>query len=101
MLVSWIDAAAFWLRDNQICPSAVMASDFVTALLVHGDVDFVPLDRFPYDCSAFCLRREGSGRPATDGRRAVLATGRLREPVPLRRPTGRRSPAHIAFGWRD
>jgi hypothetical protein len=35
------------------------------------------------------LRRDSSGRPAVDGWRAVLATGRLREPVPLPRPIAR------------
>jgi len=75
------------------------ANDFVCAVLAHGDVDYVPLDRFPLDCSAFGLRRDSSGRPATDGWRAVLRTGRLREPVPPPRPTARRSPVQIAVGW--
>jgi hypothetical protein len=81
-LVTWIDDAALWLRDNQVYPNRVTVRDFVCAVLAHGDVDFVPLDRFPFDCSAFGLRRDSTGRPATDAWRAVLATRRLRDPVP-------------------
>jgi hypothetical protein len=81
-LVTWIDDAALWLRDNQVYPSRVTPRDFVCAVLAHGDVDFVPLDNFPLDCSAFGLRRDSTGRPATDGWRGVLATRRLRDPVP-------------------
>jgi len=33
-----------------------------------GDVDFVPLDRFPFDCRAFGLNRDSSGRPAANTR---------------------------------
>jgi hypothetical protein len=76
----------------------VTVRDFVCAVLAHGDVDFVPLDRFPFDCSAFGLRRDSTGRPATDGWRAVLATGRLRDPVPPLRPSASRSPTQIAVG---
>lgn len=81
-LVSWADDARFWLNDQQISPSAVTGNDFVCAVLAHGDIDYVPLDRFPFDCSAFGLRRDSTGRPTTDGWRAVLATGRLRNPRP-------------------
>lgn len=99
MLMSWVDDARLWLNDQQIVPSIVTGNDFIYAVLAHGDVDFVPLDRFPHDCNAFGLRRDGSGRPATDAWRAVVATGRLREPVPVPRPTARRSPTQIAVGW--
>ena len=84
MLMSWVDDATFWLY-----PSTLTANDFVCAVLAHGNVDYVPLDRFPFDCSAFGLRRDSSGRPATDGWRAVLKNRRLREPVPPPRPTAR------------
>jgi hypothetical protein len=84
-LVSWIDDAALWLRDNQVYPNMVTVRDFVCAVLAHGDVDYIPLDRFPLDCSAFGLRRDSTGRPATDGWRALLATRRLRDPVPVAR----------------
>jgi hypothetical protein len=60
----------------------VTVRDFVCAVLAHGDVDYIPLDRFPFDCSAFGLRRDSTGRPATDAWRAVLTTKRLRDPVP-------------------
>jgi hypothetical protein len=83
-LVTWIDDAALWLRDNQVYPNRVTVRDFVCAVLAHGDVDFIPLDRFPFDCSAFGLRRDSTGRPATDAWRGVLATRRLRDPVPPR-----------------
>jgi hypothetical protein len=84
-LVTWIDDAAVWLRDNQVYPNRVTVRDFVCAVLAHGDIDYISMDRFPFDCSAFGLRRDSTGRPATDGWRAVLATGRLRDPVPLPR----------------
>jgi hypothetical protein len=100
MLMSWVDDPAIWLRNHRLYPTSTLtARDFVCAVLAHGDVDFVPLDRFPHDCSAFGLRRDSSGRPATDGWRAVLATKRLREPVPLPRPIARRPPVQIAVGW--
>jgi hypothetical protein len=98
-LISWVDDATFWLRDHQIYPSTLTVRDFVCAVLAHGDVDFVPLDRFPFDCSAFGLRRDCTGRQAIDGWRAVLKSGHLREPVPLPRPTARRSPVQLAVGW--
>jgi len=60
----------------------VTVRDFVCAVLAHGDIEYIPLDRFPFDCSAFGLRRDSTGRPATDGWRAVLAMRRLRDPVP-------------------
>jgi hypothetical protein len=97
-LMSWVDDARHWLNDQQY-PSDVTGNDFVCAVIAHGDVDHVPLDRFPHDCSAFGLRRDGTGRKAADGWRTVLATGGLREPVPLPRPTVRRSPTQIAVGW--
>jgi hypothetical protein len=81
-LVTWIDDAALWLSDNQVYPNRVTVRDFVCAVLAHGDVDYIPLDRFPFDCSAFGLRRDSTGRPATDAWRAVLTTKRLRDPVP-------------------
>ncbi len=82
-LTSWIDNATFWFREQQIYPNLITGKDFIAAVVAHGDIDYVPLDRFPYDCSAFGLRRDSSGRPATDGWRSVLA-GRLRAPVPPR-----------------
>jgi hypothetical protein len=88
-LISWVDDAQFWLRDHQIYPSTLTVRDFVCAVLAHSDVDYVPLDRFPFDCGAFGLRRDSSGRPATDAWRAVLKNRRLREPVSLSRPTAR------------
>jgi len=88
-LISWVDDATFWLRDHQIYPRTLTVRDFVCAVLAHGDVDYVPLDRFPFDCSAFGLRRDSSGRPATDAWRAVLKTRHLREPVPPPRPPAR------------
>ena len=94
-LSGWIDDGTIWLRDNQAYPTTLTARDFVCAVLAHGDVDYVPLNRFPYDCSAFGLRRDGSGRKATDGWRAVLTTGRLREPVPLPGSTAAPSAAQI------
>jgi hypothetical protein len=100
MLSWWVDDARHWLNEQQIVPSALTGNDFICAVVSHGDVDYVPLDRFPHDCSAFGLRRDSSGRPATDGWRAVLASGRLREPVPPPRPTVHRSPVQIAVGWR-
>jgi len=97
MLMGWVDDATFWLRDRQVS-STLTGNDFVCAVLAHGDVDYVSLDRFPHDCSAFGLRRDSSGPPAADGWRAVLSTGRLREPMPLPRPTARQSPVQIALG---
>jgi hypothetical protein len=99
MLSGWVDDAQFWLRDHNVYPSMLAAKDFVCAVLSHGDVDYVPLDRFPHDCSAFGLRRDRTGRPASDAWRSVLSTGRLRDPVPLPRPRGARSPTQIAVGW--
>jgi hypothetical protein len=83
-LVTWVDDATLWLRNNQVCPSTLTARDFVCAVLAHGDIDYVPLNRFPFDCSSFGLRRDRTGRPATDGWRAILRSGRLREPSRLR-----------------
>ncbi len=94
MLTSWVDDAKAWMRDHEVYPSFLTGRDFVCAVLAHGDVDYVPLDRFPYDCSAFGLRRDSTGRPASDGWRSVLNTGRLRAPVP--HPTVTRSPLQIA-----
>jgi len=90
-LMSWVDDATFWMRDHQIYPSTLTGNDFICAVLAHGDVDYVPLGRFPVDCSAFGLRRDSSGRPAADGWRAVLSMGRLREPVPLAVGWGQRA----------
>jgi hypothetical protein len=81
-LVTWIDDAALWLRDNQVYPSRVTVRDFVCAVLAHGDIDHISVERFPFECSAFGLRRDSTGRPATDGWRGVLATRGLRDPVP-------------------
>ena len=77
-LAGWTDDAHLWLNHQQIYPSAVTGNDFVCAVLAHGDVDRVPLDRFPFDCGAFGLRRDSSGRPATYSWRNVLAIRRLR-----------------------
>jgi hypothetical protein len=60
----------------------VTVRDFVCAVIAHGDIDHISVDRFPMDCSTFGLRRDSTGRPATDGWRGVLATRRLRDPVP-------------------
>jgi hypothetical protein len=35
-------------------------------VLPHGDVDFIPLDRFPFDCAVFGPR---PGQPGTTGNR--------------------------------
>lgn len=74
-LLSWVGDAAIWLRDHQINPTTVTPCDFVCAVLAHGDVEHAPLVRYPFDCSAFGLRRGRTGRPATDGWKALLTTG--------------------------
>lgn len=44
-----------------------MGRDFICAVIAHGEIDYVQLDRFPFDCTAFGLRRDQTGRRATDG----------------------------------
>ena len=84
-LLSWVDNAAIWLRDHHIIPTMLTPRDFMCAVLAHGDVEHAPLARYPFDCSAFGLRRDRTGRRATDGWKALLTTGHLREPVRLPR----------------
>jgi hypothetical protein len=92
-----LDEARNWLRERQQ-PSAMTGNDFVAAVLAHGDIEHLPPEAFPA-CAGFGVSLHGGGQPAVDGWRAVLATKRLREPVPLPRPIVLRSPVQIAVGW--
>jgi hypothetical protein len=82
-LDSWVDEAVCWLRENEVFPYFITAANFCAAVAAHGDIEYVPLGRFPHDCSAFGLRRDRLGRPASDYWRQVLRTGLPRKPVPL------------------
>jgi hypothetical protein len=82
-LESWVDEATCWLRDNEVYPYFISAANFCAAVVAHGDIDYAPLGRFPFDCFGFGLRRDRLGQPASDYWRMVLRTGRLRDPVPL------------------
>jgi hypothetical protein len=92
-LTWWTDDATWWLKEPRVNLVRLTVVDFVCAVIAHNDVDYLPLDRFPYDCSAFGLRRDRLGRPATDAWRNVLSSGSVRLPIALhlQRPGDSRS----------
>jgi hypothetical protein len=66
-LIGFAEEATIWLRQHGVTLIIrLLPVDFIAAVVAHGDVDYLPLHRFPYDCAAFGLRRDRMGRPATD-----------------------------------
>ena len=88
----WADEATWWLKDRGVNLIRLSQVDFVIAVVAHNDIDHLPLDRFPFDCSSFSLNAGRWGRPATDAWRKLLESRTVRSPVMVRlqRPVPRR-----------
>jgi hypothetical protein len=93
-LTWWTDDCRAWQRQHQNALNVfVGGAAFVTAVIACGDILFSSPDSFPH--VSLALQFGGGGRLSDDSWREVLASGRLREPTPLDRPTAVRSPAIV------
>jgi hypothetical protein len=94
-LTWWADDATWWLKEQRVNLVHLTVVDFVCAVVAHNDIAYLPLDRFPHDCSGFALRLDRTGRPATDAWRGVLASRSVRLPVPV--ASHRREPRPVIW----
>jgi hypothetical protein len=84
-VTGWTDICEDWQRTHSLS-GGISGAAVTVAVLIHNDIEYSALDRWPHDVEFGLCRPYASGRLCSNSWKALLhGTERLREPMPVKR----------------